>query len=74
MTKIDNISDVNLSAVEDIGNIVFKSISTALNLTLLYFCHVLNNFVYSLNKYIFPLFAPVISVNISSFSNSSISL
>ena len=42
MTKIDNISDVNLSAVEDIGNIVFKSISTALNLTLLYFCHVLN--------------------------------
>ena len=41
MTKIDNISDVNLSAVEDIGNIVFKSISTALNVTLLYFCHVL---------------------------------
>ncbi len=41
MTKIDNISDVNLSAVEDIGNIVFKSIPTALNVTLLYFCHVL---------------------------------
>jgi len=41
MTKIDNISDVNLSAVEDIGNIVFKSISTALNVTLLYFCHIL---------------------------------
>ena len=45
MTKIDNISDVNLSAVEDIGNIVFKSISTALNVTLLYFCHVLNLFL-----------------------------
>ena len=33
MTKIDNISDVSLSAVEDIENIAFYSISTALNVT-----------------------------------------
>lgn len=46
MTKIDNISDVNLSAVEDIGNIVFKSISTALNVTLFNFCHVLRSLKY----------------------------
>ncbi len=52
MTKIDNISDVNLSAVEDIGNIVFKSISTALNVTLLYFCHVLNKIIDKKKRFI----------------------
>ena len=41
MTKIDGMLDVSLSAVEDIGNIVFNSISTALNVTLFNFCHVL---------------------------------
>jgi hypothetical protein len=42
MTKIQIYSDVSLSVVEDIGNIVFNCISTALNVTLFYFCHVLN--------------------------------
>ncbi len=46
MTKIDNISDISLSAVEDIRNIVFKSISTALNVTLFNFCHVLRSLKY----------------------------
>ncbi len=41
MTKIQIYSDVSLSAVEDIGNIVFNRISTALNVTLFNFCHVL---------------------------------
>ena len=41
MTKIDSMWDVSLSAVEDIGNIIFNGISTALNVTLFYFCHVL---------------------------------
>ena len=48
MTKIVNIPDVSLSAVEDIGNIVFKAfrpeLSGALNVTLFNFCHVLRNF------------------------------
>ncbi|AXP79400.1 hypothetical protein CJ739_302 [Mariniflexile rhizosphaerae] len=43
MTKIQIYSDVSLSAVEDIENIVFNRISTALNVTLCSFCHVLNN-------------------------------
>ncbi|AXP82860.1 hypothetical protein CJ739_3800 [Mariniflexile rhizosphaerae] len=41
MTKIQIYSDVSLSAVEDIGNIVFNCISTELCDTF-YFCHVLN--------------------------------
>jgi hypothetical protein len=56
MIKIQIYSDVSLSAVEDIGNIVFNSISQALllssnknifsfsimlNVTLFNFCHVL---------------------------------
>ena len=50
MTKIVNIPDVSLSAVEDIGNIVFKAfrpeLSGALNVTLFNFCHVLRTVLY----------------------------
>ena len=49
MTKIVNIPDVSLSAVEDIGNIVFKAfrpeLSGALNVTLFNFCHVLRKYI-----------------------------
>jgi len=41
MTKIQIYLGVSLSAVEDIGNIVFNSISTVLNVTSFNFCHVL---------------------------------
>tara|TARA_R110002072_G_scaffold203794_2_gene361878 strand:+ start:868 stop:1080 length:213 start_codon:yes stop_codon:yes gene_type:complete len=60
MTKIDKMFDVSLSAVEDIGNIVFKSISKKpcfvaskqktfcfslmLNVTLFYFLSFAKNF------------------------------
>ncbi len=37
MSKIQIYSNVSLSAVEDIGNIVFNRISTALNMTLFSF-------------------------------------
>lgn len=47
MTKIQTYSDVGLSAIEDIENMVYNRISQAvLNVTLFNFCHVLKNIIY----------------------------